>query len=594
MTSPSDNPLKSLIREIHRRSLWQVLGIYVMASWGVLGGIGTLGDVLPLPEWFMPLALGLLGVGLPIVLATAVVQKGGPGSEAGDVEGESPLAEAAPGVATSLLTWRNALGGGVLAFALLGLVGAGWVLFGGRLRIPSSIEASIAVMPCDDQSPAGDQAPLAQGIAEGIINALWQLPDLKVINITSVIALVAADADVETIAETLDVATVLECGLQRVGDMIRIRPRLVEVATGAILWSDEIDRPASDIFGIQDAVARAVTDRLQVVLAGGEETPLVAQGTTVPGAHEAYLRGRYHWNQRTEENIRTAITEFQRAIDLDPNYSEAQSGLADSYLVVDAYTESPEALDVRTNLAQGLDAGRRAVSLAPDLGMAHASLGAGLWGVGQWESAERELERAIDLSPGYATAHHWYALLLYAGGRAEEGLIHAERALELDPVSRVISRNLGRALWVAGRIEEAIDQFRETTVLAPGWAAGWFELSRALLRVGEYEEGQDAWVTSARLPNADLQPWRDAYQAAIRYRETGEPQTFPDLDPGLFALYWVYAQSGQVARAIDLFEGLVRLGAYGTASYTHVVLTSDVVRDDPRYQALLAEAGITW
>ena len=315
MASPSEGPLRRFIREIHRRSLWQVLGIYLVASWAVLGGIGTLGDVLALPEWFSPLALALLIVGLPIVLATAFVQEGGPGHDAGDVEMSAPATP--PGVASGLFTWRRTFTGGVLAFALLGFVGTGWVLFGGGMGGGSEIEKSVAVMPCDDQSAAGDQGPLAQGLAEGIINALAQLPDLKVIGITSVVALLEENADIETVAQRLDVATVLECSLQQADNVIRIRPRLVEAATGAVLWSEDIDQPASNVFSIQDQVARAVTDQLQVVLLGREDTPLVAEGTSVSEAHQAYLRGRYLWSQRTEASLRNAITEFQRAIDKD-------------------------------------------------------------------------------------------------------------------------------------------------------------------------------------------------------------------------------------------------------------------------------------
>ena len=499
----SDNPLKRLIREIHRRSLWQVLGIYVVASWAVLGGVGTLGDALGLPDWFPRLALGLLVVGLPIVLATAFVQEGRPGDEAQAshlaAPGEEMEAQELASVSSRLFTWRHAILGGVGAFAVLGFVGTGWVLFGGGLPGPSgsaealtSIEPSVAVMPCTDLSPEGNQGPLAQGLAEGIINALAQLPDLKVSGITSVIALVGQNADIGTVAETLDVETVLECGLQQEGDVIRIRPRLVEAATGAVLWSEEIDRPAENIFAIQDEVARAVTDQLQIVLARGDETPLVVQGTTVPGAHEAYLRGRYLWKQRTGASIQAAIAEFERAIELDPEYAEAYSGLADSYAVVGYYTPDP---DWPTNLERNLSAAQRAVSFDPDLGTARASLGFVLLTGGEWEDADREFRRALELNPGYATAHQWYAQLLYSTGSVSEGVIHAEQAFELDPVSRPVAAELGQALLVAGRTEEAIARIRESAELYP---AQLLLLATTLFDHGEHDEGLEAWLGYAR------------------------------------------------------------------------------------------------
>ena len=516
-----------------------------------------------------------------------------PGHDAGDVE--MPAQATLPGVASDLFTWRKTFGGGVLAFALLGFVGTGWVLFGGGMGGGSEIEKSVAVMPCDDQSAAGDQGPLAQGLAEGIINALAQLPDLKVIGINSVVALLEENADIETVAQRLDVATVLECSLQQADNVIRIRPRLVEAATGAVLWSEDIDQPASNVFSIQDQVARAVTDQLQVVLLGGEDTPLVAQGTSVSEAHQAYLRGRYLWSQRTEASLRNAITEFQRAIDEDPSYAEAYSGLADSYLLVDLYRETAEDWDFPTNLEQGLNAAREAVRLAPDLGMTHTSLGWGLWNVGEWESAERAFERAIELSPGYATAHHWYGIFLDTSGLPRgEAVAQQRQALALDPISRVISSDLGLSLWGAGRTEDAIEQFRETVRLAPGWATGWINLSEALLESGEYDEGLEAYVSFARLLNHDIQSARDAYQAMIRYRETGEPQTLSDLDWNPLHMIRLYARTGQADQAIGLFGNLVRQGAYGRATTFEEGYISDLLGDDPRYQALLEEAGITW
>ncbi len=138
MASPADGPLKRLIREIHRRSLWQVLGIYLVASWAVLQVVDTLGGALRLPEWIEPMALVLLIIGLPIVLATAFVQEGGPGRQAKHIA--TPTADAPTG-APVLFTWRNAFGGGVLAFALLGFVGTGWILFGGGLSTSEALSS---------------------------------------------------------------------------------------------------------------------------------------------------------------------------------------------------------------------------------------------------------------------------------------------------------------------------------------------------------------------------------------------------------------------------------------------------------------------
>jgi tetratricopeptide (TPR) repeat protein len=226
--------------------------------------------------------------------------------------------------------------------------------------------------------------------------------------------------------------------------------------------------------------------------------------------------------------------------------------------------------------------------------MAHASVGWGLWNIGEWESAERAYQQAIEQNPGYASSHEWYGILLYSTGRAIEGVIHAEQALELDPVSAIISSQLGQTLLMAGRPEDAIERFRETIALAPDWNLGWSDLADVLLEVGEYDEGVQATAMNARLNNADIQVARDEYQAMIRYRETGEPQMISDFGPDVR----LSVRTGHADLAIGLLDwerGAFRMGAYGSAARTHVLQhLADFLGDDPRYQALLEEAGITW
>ncbi len=581
--------LRQLIHEMHRRSLWQVLGIYLVASWAVLQVVDTLGGALRLPEWIEPMALVLLIIGLPIVLATAFVQEGGPGRDGGDLDVAAPAAP--PGGASNLFTWRNAFGGGILAFALLGFVGTGWVLFGGGLR-PTSIEQSIAVLPFEDLSPEGDQQYFVEGLSEEIINALSQIRDLKVAARTSTFLLAEQGTDIATVASTLGVANVLEGSVRKEGDQIRVIATLIEAESGFQLWSATYRGELTGIFVIQDEIARAITDQLQVTLSGEQQTQLVAEATESIEAHEAYLRGRYLVEQRTEESLRNAITAFGRAVDLDPEYAEAYSGLADSNVLAAAYGFLP---DYRATMDEGLTAARRAVELNPNLGMAHTSLGFGLWNLGEWNDAEQAFEQAIRVSPQYAPAHQWYALLLVTTGRPDEAVVKAERAVELDPVYRQAYRNLTWALQVAGRTEEAIQRSREMIDLAPDWPLGWEEHAMLLLRSGEYAEGLDAGLQNSRLLGQDMEAAREAYQAVIRYRQTGEPQIIsepPEWER--FRLAWLYANVGQPDRAIDLIEEQLEQGDVGNAALDYVSNYSDLLGDQPRYQALLEQAGITW
>ena len=593
----ANGPFKRFVREIHRKSLWQVLGIYVVASWGVLSVVDTLGGALNLPDWFPSVALGLLIVGLPVVLATAFVQDGGQDGAAGDLDLAHDSVDVSGGGASGLFTWRNAALSGVGAFALLGFVGTGWVLFGGGIGDTTNddptIERSVAVLPFVNMSGDSNNEYFSDGITEELLNALAHLPDLRVPGRTSSFAFQDGGLTIRQIADTLDVAHVLEGSVRRQGETVLITAQLIDAQTDAHLWSDTFERELTDIFAIQREIATAIADQLQVSLSGAEQARLVGEGTASTEAYEAYLRGRYFWNQRTAESIQTAIREFQRAVDLDSNYAEAYSGLADSYLIIDNYVFRTMP-DYRTNSQLGLAAAQRAVSLRPDLGMAHASLGFGFWMVGDWENADRELERAIELNPGYAIGHMWRAWVLSSTGRADEAVGPAQRALELDPVSRVISLVSGEVLLFAGRMEEAIEQLRKTIGLAPEWANPWFDLGHALLIEGRYDEGLEAWLNYARFANLDIAIQTASYQAMVRYRETGEPHTFPDHDENPRGQILMYAESGQPDQAIELFEALVLSGAYGWAGSTHSLPTGDLLGDDLRYQALLEEAGITW
>ena len=591
-----NGPLKRLVREIHRKSLWQVLGIYAVASWAVLSGVGTLGDVLNLPDWFPSLALGLLIVGLPVVLAVAVIQDGGQDRVN---EGSAPVpggTDAVEGTDSGSFTQRSALGFfGV--FVSLGFVGIGWLLFGhgisGTTDDEPTIERSVAVLPFVNMSGDSSNEYFSDGITEELLNALAQLPDLRVPGRTSSFAFKGRRLTIRQIADTLDVAHVLEGSVRRQGETLLITAQLIDAQTDAHLWSDTFERELTDVFAIQREIASAIANQLQVSLSGAQQARLVGEGTASTEAYEAYLRGRYFWNQRTETSIRTAISEFQRAVELDSNYAEAYSGLADSYLILDNYVFRTMP-DYRTNSELGLAAARRATSLRPDLGMARASLGFGLWMVGDWENAVRELERAIELNPGYATGHMWLAWVLSSTGRAEEAVSSAQRALELDPVSRVISLVLGEVFLFATQMEEAIEQLQKTIDLAPEWATPWYDLGHALLLEGRYEEGSEAWLNYARLTDLDVDIQAAAYQAMVRYRETGEPQTFPDHDENPRGQIVMYAESGQPDRAIELFEALVLSGAFGWAGSTHSLPFGDLLSNDARYEELLEEAGITW
>ena len=211
----------------------------------------------------------------------------------------------------------------------------GWVMFGDGMgsitgEAPTSIEQSVAVLPFVNMSGDPDNEYFSDGITEELLNALAQLPGLRVPGRTSSFAFGGQNLTIQQIADTLNMAHVLEGSVRRSGETVLITAQLVDAQSDTHLWSDTFERELEDIFGIQREIALAIVDQLQVTLARNQRETLVAEATENTEAHETYLRGRYLWYQRTYGSLRNAITEFQRAIDLDPNYAEAYSGLAES------------------------------------------------------------------------------------------------------------------------------------------------------------------------------------------------------------------------------------------------------------------------
>jgi TolB-like protein/DNA-binding winged helix-turn-helix (wHTH) protein len=257
---------RSLIQEIHRRSLWQVLGIYLVGAWVAFQGIEAIASGLDLPQWVPGFAVVLLIVGLPIVLATAFVQEG---VGVGEVPVEATAASEA-GQATTVpggaglhlvLTWRNVVLAGALVFGLAGIAAAGWVLLGGETAPSPETIRSIAVLPFADMSSGGDQEYFADGMSEELINRLSKMEDLRVVARTSAFAFKGKNVDIREIGKQLGVGAVVEGSVRKAGDRLRITAQLVQVADGYHLWSETYDRQLDDVFAIQDERLRAVRHR---------------------------------------------------------------------------------------------------------------------------------------------------------------------------------------------------------------------------------------------------------------------------------------------------------------------------------------------
>ncbi len=389
-----------------------------------------------------------------------------------------------------------------------------------------SNDQSIAVLPFVDMSPAKDQEYFSDGMSEELLNLLSKIPALKVISRTSSFFFKGKNLDVRKIGQNLGVENILEGSIRKSGNTIRITAQLIEVRNGTHLWSETYDREMKDVFVIQDEISKMIVDILKIELSGKHTNQLSRGFTKNTEAYEDYLKGRYHWNMRTDDGIKKSIGYFEDAIKKDSNYAAAYAGLADTYLTLYDY----ELISIDESTSKAKEAAQRALKINPMLAEAHNSLAHISLHEWKWKSAEEGFKRAIELDPAYVLAHHWYALCLTAIGKSNEAVNEMKKARELDPLSTRINADLGMAYLSAGKFDEAIEQEKKTMELNPK-AAGAY------------------WIRGMAFQQKKM------FQESIRdYRHALE---LSPLDPNyLAALGHVYASSGNTIGAHNILDTL--------------------------------------
>jgi tetratricopeptide (TPR) repeat protein len=267
---------------------------------------------------------------------------------------------------------------------------------------------------------------------------------------------------------------------------VRITLELLRAGDERQLWATTYDRVIDDVFDVQSDIAGQVVDKLGVTLAQGERQRLSARPASTPEAYTLYLKGRYYWNKRTERDVQLALDYFQRATDLDPGYSLAWVGIADTWIARGWYSR----LAPREMFPQARHAALRALQFDSTLAEAHATLAhIHLEFDYDWVAAEREYRRAIELNPTYAVAHHWYGGFLSARGRHAEALQHAQTARRLDPLSPIIQTWVGLRYYFAGRPEQAIAELHKALEIDRNFAPAHWHLGMAYEQTGQYAEG---------------------------------------------------------------------------------------------------------
>ena len=366
-------------------------------------------------------------------------------------------------------------------------------------RITTSLH-SIAVLPLENLSGDPSQEYFADGITDALITQLAKLHGLRVISRTSIMHYKSQRESLPNIARDLNVDAVVEGSVSRSGDHVRVTAQLIDARADRHLWAEEYNRDLRDVLSLQSELAHNIAEQVRATISSEDQLRMARLGTVEPAAYESYLRGRSFWNQRTPAGLKQAVAHFQHAIELDPGFAEAYSGLADAYTAL-GYTSYWSPGD---SFPKAREFAEKALQIDPSLAEARASLAyVKLYYDWDWKGAESEFQAAITTNPNYATAHHWYSVLLTARGRHEEASSEILRAHELDPLSVPISTDMGFELYYARRYEEAITQLRSVLQTSPKFPLAHLWLGRAYEQERMYPEA----ITEFEQAGTALKDW---------------------------------------------------------------------------------------
>ncbi|HTM00958.1 MAG TPA: protein kinase [Candidatus Omnitrophota bacterium] len=450
---------------------------------------------------------------------------------------------------------RMAIGFGA-AVALAG-VGAwkGRDLVGALAHAPR-FEA-IAVLPLENLSGDATQDYFAEGMTDELTTQLARVGSLRVISRSSSAAARAQGGGTRAIAGKLHVDAVVEGSVTRSGDRVRISAKLIDAARDRYLWAQSYEREMKDVLALQGEVALAIARQIGARLSPGDRERLTSDKRVRPEAFEAYLRGRYFWNRRTKGALEEALAQFRQAAVLDSAYAPAYAGIADVYVILDAYAGARPS----ETFPRAREAALRALALDDGLAEAHTALArVRLHYDRDLPGAAAEFRRAIECNPGYATAHHAYSIYLRDVDRPDDAIAEAVRARALDPISPIINANLGDTYFYARRYDQAIAQHRATLVMAPDFGPSHLYLGAALERTGRFGE---------------------ALIEIERARSLVGDSTF-----GLGPLGFTAARAGDTERARAVLRNLTALHADGRAPAADVALVEVGLGD--------REAAIRW
>ena len=491
---------------------------------------------------------------------------------------------------------RISLAAAIAVVALTGtgawLIGRGWVAADGA---SSPVPGSIGVLPLVNVGGDSTDEYFADGMTDELTSALHRVPGIRVASRTAAFAYKRTQAPLAEIGAALNVATLLEGTVRRAGTRLRLDARLIDVGDGLALWSQRYETELSDVFAVQDSLASAIVAALRENFSAATGNLEPKRGTTNLQAYDLYLRGRYFFEKRGGEALSTALEYFQQAVDEDPSYAAAYTGIADVYALFPLYgVRSGDS--VRPLALRAVD---RAISLDSTLANAYASRGNLLSSGWRWSEAEVDFRRAVLLDPKNASAYQWYGENLLVSGRVEEAVVQLDRAVELDPLSPVIGASSAVALGVAGRFDEARGRGRRAVELDPDLAVTRFMLGAVFLYAGQYDSAIGELETALDLSGglAVVKGLLGYSYAAVGRRdealamqESIEASTAGSSGPSAVAR--IHIGLGNTEEALEWLEQAVDLRDPFFSSESMASPVFDPLRNRPRFAALLRRVNL--
>jgi TolB-like protein len=575
----------SFFAELKRRNVYKVAVAYAVVGWLVIQVSSTILPTFHAPEWMAQTLVALVALGFPIALVIAWAFESTP-------EGikRTPVADAASQRSRGKVWIYVVI---VAALLSIGLFFLGRYTAGSHTTPRQSEEAtvpqkSIAVLPLLNESSDPKDEYFSDGLSEELIAALAQINGLKVIGRSSSFRFKDRHEEPKAIGEKLGVSTLLEGTVRKQEDRVRIVAELVNAADGIALWTRTFDRELKDIFTVQQEIARAVAESLKVTLLGSNDKSAQMASNSVE-AHNAYLQAHFHFQRRNVEDYRKAITYFDQAIQLDPNYALAYAERAEVWTMIGDLTG-----ERATAYPKARSDAEKAVEIAPALAEAHAALG---WVrfFGEWKFAEglSELNRAKELSPANPTANDLLARVIVYLGRIDDAERQARQAVELDPLSVATQFNLARVLFIAGKLDEADAVGRKIAELQPSASSS----HRWQVLVGVQRGDGETALREAQLePDEGFRPFELALAHYVRGDRKAADAALADLvangKNGLaYQIAQVYAVRGETDKAFEWLQISFDNHDGGTLGLAVDPLLRGL-HDDPRYKNLLVKLGL--